>query len=346
VLLEDVADVSEVTLLAERIQAELARPFLADGHEVYTGASIGIALSSTGYQQPEDLLRDADTAMYRAKAGGRGGYAVFDASMHARAVALLNLESDLRRALERHELRVHYQPVVELAGGHVVGVEALVRWRHPGRGLLSPAEFIAVAEETGLIVGIGDFVLAEACAQLRRWRDDLGSRAPAWVSVNLSPRGLARPGLAERVQALLASHGLESGSLWLEITEDTLMADAEAAVRTLNALRDTGVRLCLDDFGTGHSSLGYLHRFPIQTLKIDRSFIGGAGSGVSNLTIATSVIALAHGLGVDVIAEGVETAEQLAQLRELHCEYGQGFLFARPLPAAGLAGLLGDDRRW
>lgn len=345
ILLEEVEDFSTVNMVVERIQQEFTRPFMLNGHEIYASASIGIALSNKNYCEAVEPLRDADTAMYRAKAAGRGGYAVFDEAMHTHALTLHETENDLRRAIERGELCVFYQPVINLADGNVIGFEALVRWRHPMRGLISPAEFIPIAEETGLIAALDSFVLQEASAQLARWQSEPGTIAPEWISVNLSARGFAQRALADEIRQLLEATSLKPQQIRLEITESVLMADADLALRVLTELHGLGIRLSIDDFGTGYSSLGYLHRFPIHTLKIDRSFVGGAASGLSNLSITSTVITLAHSLGLEVIAEGIETAEQRAQLIALHCRYGQGFLFARPLPAAEAGALLAGNRR-
>ena len=327
--LEDIKDETDATRVAERVHKELRNPFQVDGHEVFTTSSIGIALSSTGYAQPEDLLRDADTAMYRAKALGRACYSMFDTTMHERAVALLQLDHDLRRALERKEFRLHYQPIVRLETAEPIGFEALLRWEHPGRGLVSPAEFIPLAEETRLIVPIGHWVLEEACRQARAWEAQFGSDLP--VSVNLSGRQFSQPDLVGQITQILQQFSLEGRSLKLEITESLIMENIESVITILRQLKVLGIQSSMDDFGTGYSSLSYLHRLPIDVLKIDRSFVSGTHSGVEKPEVVRTVLTLAFDLGIDTIAEGVETAEQMAQLRALGCKYGQGYLFSKPL---------------
>jgi diguanylate cyclase (GGDEF)-like protein/PAS domain S-box-containing protein len=339
VLLEDIAGASDATRIADRIQQALKVPFRLGGTEAYSSASIGIALSTTGYDDPEDLLRDADLAMYRAKATGRAHYEVFDRAMHERAMRQLRIETDLRRALERDELLLEYQPIVELHGRRIVALEALVRWRHPERGIILPADFIPAAEETGLIAGIGDWVLREACRQLKHWHDLLPGIRPA-VSVNLSSRQFADADLVERIQVALQLSRLDPEYLHLEITESAVMESGPLITETLERLRGLGVHLCLDDFGTGYSSLSYLHRFPIDTLKIDQSFIGRMGSSGDNAEIVRTIISLGHNLDKRVVAEGVEHLEQLAQLRALNCEYAQGFYFSAPVPEEGALELI------
>ncbi|MBD1849192.1 EAL domain-containing protein [Leptolyngbya sp. FACHB-711] len=337
VLLEEVKDTATVIAFADRIQSELAQSFDLEGHEVYTAASIGIAFSTVGYERPEDLLRDADTAMYRAKAQGRGRYEIFQPGMHTNAMALLQLETDLRRAIERQELCLHYQPIVSLRTCQIVGVEALVRWHHPQRGLISPSEFIPLAEETGLIVPIGSWVLREACQQVHEWQLQSRREELLIVHVNLSGRHFSS-GIAEEVRQVLQDTQLLPQQLKLEITETVLMENAESAIKTLNQLRQLGVQLAIDDFGTGYSSLSYLHRLPIDTLKIDRSFTSKIDFDGEQLAIVRTIITLAWNVGMEVIAEGIETPKQLAQLRALHCEYGQGYFFAKPF-ASLLTGL-------
>jgi diguanylate cyclase (GGDEF)-like protein/PAS domain S-box-containing protein len=338
VLLEDINDVSDPTRVAERVHKELQSPFHLAGHEVYTSASIGIALSSAGYDAPDQILRDADTAMYRAKALGRGRHEVFDTGMHARAVALLQLETDLRRAIERREFQLHYQPIIKLRGGRIVGFEALVRWLHPQRGLLPPSEFVTVAEETGLMLPIGQWVLEEACRAARHWSDRF--RQPFVIAVNLSNRQFAQPDLPEQVSAVLRDAGLEPGRLKLEITEGVIMEHGETVTRTLHRLRDLGVELYVDDFGTGYSSFSVLHRFPISALKIDRSFVHALGKEGDGSEIVKTIMTLANNLKLNVIAEGIETRVQLERLKALRCPQGQGSWFAGPTMAAGVPDLL------
>ncbi|HKQ51138.1 MAG TPA: EAL domain-containing protein [Pyrinomonadaceae bacterium] len=333
ILLSDLEDSADAVRVSERIQEELRRPFRLGGQEVYTSASIGITLSATGYRDPEAILRDADTVMYRAKANGKARHELFDAQMHARAVALLQMETDLRRAVERREFQVHYQPIVSLRSGRVAGLEALVRWQHPERGCVPPADFIPVAEETGLILEIGRQVLRDACAQMRRWQLE-GVVAPSLtLSVNLGGKQFNRPDLAERIDQALYETGLDPRCLKLEITESVIMGNAEAACVTLAGLRGLGMGISIDDFGTGYSSLSYLHRFPVNTLKVDRSFIGRMGSPDENSEIVRTIITLGSNLGMEVVAEGVETELQDAQLKSLGCHYAQGFLYSAPLDA-------------
>lgn len=332
ILLDGLASEDDAILVAERIQQALTRPFSLNGHEVFITTSIGITLSNGGYEDPENVLRDADTAMYRAKESGKARFELFDSTMHSHAVALLQLENDLRRAIERKEFRVYYQPIINLGNDEVSGFEALVRWYHPERGLVAPDEFIPTAEETGLIVEIGHFVLSESCRQLREWQSTLGLKSLT-MSVNLSAKQFAQPNLVTQVKEILRETGLDAKHLKLEITETVVMENAEVARTMLGQLCALGVHLCIDDFGTGYSSLSYLHRFPVKTLKIDRSFIGRMGSEGENAEVVRTINTLANNLGMVVVAEGIETEAQLAQLKEMGCGYGQGYLFARPLMA-------------
>ncbi len=330
-LIDDVVNPASVIAVAEKIQQVLSAPFHFGRNEVFVTASSGIAMSHTGYEQPEDILRDADIAMYHAKSKGKARHEVFDKAMYTRAVSLLRLENDLRRAIERREFCVYYQPIVKLETGSVIGLEALVRWQHPERGLVAPMEFIPVAEETGLIMPIGLWVLEEACFQMHGWQQHSSPNRLLSISVNLSGRQLAQPDLIEEIQAILQRTGLDPRSLKLEITESVVMENAEATTSKLRQLRALGVQLSIDDFGTGYSSLSYLHRFPVTTLKIDRSFVSRMHLGNENLEIARTITTLAHNLGMDVVAEGVETEAQAEQLKKLGCEYGQGYLFFKPM---------------
>jgi diguanylate cyclase (GGDEF)-like protein/PAS domain S-box-containing protein len=345
-LLEELEGLGDATRAANRILADVSAPFLLEGQEVFTTASIGIILGAKGYERADDVLRDADIAMYRAKAQGRGRHQVFDRSMHARAVELLKLETDLRRGIERGELRVHYQPILSLASGRVVGMEALVRWQHPERGLVLPADFIPLAEESGLVLPLGEWTLQEACRQLARWR----SRSPCphelQMSVNLSARQFSQEGLVGKIEQALREGALPPASLILEITEGSIVEDSDRARAIIAALKELGVRLYIDDFGTGYSSLNSLHRFPIDGLKIDRAFVAGMAGGGDELEIVRTVVLLAQSLGLPAIAEGVETPEQLAQLRALKCGYAQGYLFSPPLEAEEATRVLEADRRW
>jgi diguanylate cyclase (GGDEF)-like protein/PAS domain S-box-containing protein len=337
ILLEDTTGVEDASKVAERIQAELTAPVNLSGFEVFTSASIGIALSSSAYERPEYLLRNADMAMYRAKSTGQASFEIFDRAMHARALSRLQMETDLRRAIERGEFVLVYQPIVDIGSGWITGVEALIRWIHPDRGLLGPDEFIAVAEETGLILPIGSWVLGEACRQLRDWRQTFGSRAPESMGVNLSPRQFSQTDLVEEVRRVLTENRLEPRLLRLEITENAVMENADAAVEMLGRLKALGVQISLDDFGTGYSSLRYLHRFPLDALKIDRSFVGRMETEERSAHLVHTVLTLARSLGVLAIAEGIEEEGQLQLLREMGCDLGQGFLFARPLSAEVMA---------
>ncbi|HEX8457288.1 MAG TPA: PAS domain S-box protein [Pyrinomonadaceae bacterium] len=332
ILLDDIGGrPGEAVAVAERAQQELMQPFNLGGHEVFTTASIGIALSTTGYETPEAVLRDADTVMYRAKAQGKARHEVFDQNMHAHVVALLRLENDLRRAVERDEFRLQYQPIVCLKTGRVSGFEALVRWQHPELGLIPPGDFIPVAEETGVIVELGRWVLREACGQMRLWQNLSPQHARLKLSVNLSSRHFVQPDLYESIVEVLRETKLAPTSLQLEITESILMENAQTIVPLLGRLRELGVELAIDDFGTGYSSLSYLSRLkPIHTLKIDRSFISMGGDDRENSEIVRTIILLAKNMSKVVVAEGIETVEQLTRLCTLDCTYGQGYLFSRP----------------
>src|SRR5215203_925997 len=345
ILVEDVASVSEGVRIAERIANVLQPPFTLEEQEVFITTSIGIALNSSTQERAEDLLRHADLAMYRAKHNGKARYEVFEPSMNDEALRRLRLENELRQALERGEFKVYYQPILTLDGSRIVGAEALVRWEHPRRGVLLPAEFLSVAEDTGLIVQIGEGVLREACHRLRAWQQRYPTQPPLTVSVNLSPRQLFRP---ELVAEILAASEIEPGTLQLEITEGVMTSnDANSANNTLRSLKDLRIQLAVDDFGIGYSSLSYLKRFPVDFMKIDRSFIAGLGQDANGASkdaeIVSAMVELTHALGLEAIAEGVETAEQLAQLRNMECDLAQGNYFSEPLPSEALSAFIGGD---
>jgi diguanylate cyclase (GGDEF)-like protein len=329
----DIAGAEEAIAIAQRTTAVMHPPFVLGEVEHHVTASIGIALSRGDDREAEDLIREADAAMYRAKDRGRGGYEIYDETMRAHATARLRTENQLAHAIEKGELRLAYQPIVALDDGHTVGVEALVRWEHPERGTIAPLDFIPIAEDTGLIVPIGEWVLAQACRQHAEWRRSRPDAAPLWMSVNLSARQVVLANLAEVVADVLADTGMDPSNLRLELTESSLMEDPEGALATMNALRDLGVKLVLDDFGTGYSSLAYVQRFPIAVLKVDRSFVANLGEDSPGAAIVSAVVNMAHGLRVEVVAEGVETETQAAALQALGCQYAQGYLYGRPMPA-------------
>ncbi len=345
ILLTDISDVSDATRVVGRIQQELSTSFTLEGNEIFVSASAGIALSSSGYERAEEALRDADIAMYRAKTGGRARYEVFDRAMHRQAVGLLQLETDLRRAVERGEFLLHYQPIIALSSGELTGFEALVRWQHPARGMLAPAEFIELAEETGVIVPMGWWVLREACRQMMAWYAD-GADTKLNMSVNLSAQSFAESDLVERIDEILLETGFDPRRLKIEITESVMMQNAATASAVFEQLRSRGIQLCIDDFGTGYSSLSYLHRFPIDTLKIDRSFVSGRDGEGSSLELIQTIVALSRILGLEAVAEGVETDEQLAMVRQLGSSFAQGYGISVPLAADAAQQLIRDGKRW
>ncbi|MBG0777666.1 MAG: EAL domain-containing protein [Desulfovibrionaceae bacterium] len=343
VLLSGMASSQEPQALAKRMLAAMRRPFRLQGQDYYVTASIGIAPGRVEYARADQVLRDADAALHRAKARGRSRFEVFDHAMRVRAVDTLRLASDMRRGLERREFLLHYQPIVALDTGRVRAFEALVRWQHPERGLVPPDAFIPLAEETGYILPLGEWVLREACEQMVALAP--GENGPL-LSVNLSGKQFAQDRLYERVAEIVSATGLPPQRLKLEITESAVMEDVEQAVEQLNRLKSLKLRLAIDDFGTGYSSLAYLQRFPVDLLKIDRAFVGRMDSSEDNREIVRTVISLAHTLGMEVIAEGVETAAHMAALRELGCEYGQGYYFSRPVPMEEVRELVLLDKVW
>ncbi len=345
VLLERLVDDADASTAADRIAQQFSQPFILDGREFAMSASIGIAISNVGNERFNSLLRDADVAMYRAKSQGKGRSVVFDVSMHSDALARLELENDLRRAIKDGELRVHYQPIVFLDGGHVAEVEALVRWQRPIQGLVPPADFIPIAEDTGLIIPLGQWVLEEACRQVVEWEVQYPQSPPLTVSVNLSPRQFQQPNLLDEVKRALHKTGLPPTRLKLEITEGVIMREVETTITTLWRLKDLGVQLAIDDFGTGYSSLAYLKRLPFDVLKIDRSFVNGIGRDQEDTAIVRAVITMAKSLNMTITAEGIESAAQCALLKAWACDRGQGYYFARPVDAEGITELLRTTQR-
>ena len=330
-LLESLEGPEEASLVAQRLLAAVAEPFALERHEVFTSASVGLALSSTEFGAPEELLRNADAALGRAKTAGKARFEVFDREMHASAVARLQTELDLRRAIDRNEFELHYQPIVDLRTGAVAGLEALARWNHPRRGLLAPEDFIPIAEETGLIFALGRWVLEAACRQASAWRERLG--AVPRVAVNVSARQFLQPDLLREVESLVRTYALPPGALALEVTESVIVENPEAVSTLVGHIRAIGIELHLDDFGTGYSSLGYLHRFPVDALKIDRSFVARMERDPRSAQLVEAMVRLAHSLGVVTIAEGVRDEAQLASLRAMDCDLAQGFHFSPPVSA-------------
>ena len=331
VLVEDLGEPADAVRVAERFMEVLREPFFFARQELFVKPSIGIALGSSRIKSPEDLLRDADTAMYRAKAEN-SGYRVFEPVMYELSLRRLKTENELRRAIESEEFVVHYHPIVDLRSDEVWGVEALVRWQHPERGLLDPKEFVPAAEESGLVVPMGERVLKEACEQAKEWQERHPHLPPLVMAVNLSVRQLGRPGLARTIAGVLRESGLEARSLSLDITETVYVKTLEGNTGVLNDLKGLGVNICIDDFGAGYSSLSYLKRFPADALKVDRSFVRALGEDVEDMVIVKMIIDLAHTFGMEVIAEGVEIEEQLETLRSMGCDFAQGYYFVRPLP--------------
>jgi diguanylate cyclase (GGDEF)-like protein/PAS domain S-box-containing protein len=329
VLCEDIKDIEVAKGVAERIQSALSLPVKLEGTEIFPTASIGIAMTTMGYNKPEDVLRDADITMYQAKTSGKAQYAVFDSSMRQKALAQLHIEIDLRKALEHNEFRIFYQPIISLKTNSIVSLEALLRWNHPHRGIIPPSEFIPIAEETGLIAAIGEWVLRKACAQLCTWNEKTST--PIRVAVNISGVQLRDPGFADIVLSILNETGLPTSMLDLEVTETTLKAQDQSAVQMLSKLQSKGIHVCLDDFGTGYSSLNCIQNLPIDVLKVDRSFICRIESDEEQIKIVETILHLGKNLGIEVIAEGVETDDQLTSLKAIKCEHYQGFLYSKPI---------------
>jgi diguanylate cyclase (GGDEF)-like protein len=346
ILLDDVHNLADVERLTRQMEERLAAPLQVDGNELFVSASIGIAFGSPDYGKPEEILRDADAAMYRAKSLGRARYEVFNEALHREALDRLKLETDLRRAVQEESFGIQYQPIVSLADGRTIGFEALVRWRHPVWGLVPPDQFIQVAEETGLILPIGRWVLSEACERLQHWQREHPSEPPLAMNVNLSRRQLLQADLLDQIRCILARTKLPAESLQLEITESAILENPEAAIEFLNHLKSLNIGLCVDDFGTGYSSLSSLQQFPVNVLKIDRTFIQGMGPEGEKDEIVRAVVSLAHSLRMQVVAEGVETEGQLERLRAMECDYGQGYLLCHALDAEGIDRLLERAEPW
>lgn len=345
-LLDDIEDIRAITRLADQIQQQFAAPFPLDGQDVFISSSMGIAMGTAEYETADSILRNASAAMYRAKELGRGRYEVYDKAEYADVLAQLQLELEMHRAVDRGEFEVHYQPIVQLQTGFIAGFEALVRWRHPQRGLISPMEFIPMAEETGMIVPLGAWVMKEACRKIRQWQDQFSSEPPIYISVNVSARQLMHQDLIGLVQGVLSETAISPENLKLEMTETTIMENSERVLHVLQQLRAMNIQLLIDDFGTGYSSLSYLHRFPFTTLKIDQSFIMCMGADRENAEIVRTILALARNLDMSIIAEGIENEESFRELKALNCQYGQGYFFSRPLAASGAGTLIADHRRW
>lgn len=346
IIVHDVNEIEPVRNLADSILEVMSCPFQIYSREIFINMSIGVVLSNTDYQQPEHLLRDADTAMYRAKALGRGQYHIFDPAMHKEALDLLGLETDLRRALDNQELMAYYQPIINLETGKIYSMEALVRWQHPQRGLVSPGMFIPLAEEMGVITTIGTLMLVEACHQLKHWQEQKLVDEYVSISVNLSVRQFTQADLIATVDDILTESGLNPKCLRLEMTESAIVENTQTARTILTQFRDRHIGLSLDDFGTGYSSLSYLHAFPVDTIKIDKSFVSLLDGTPENLGLIPAIIGISKTLNMVAVAEGIETPEQLAQLRELQCNGGQGYFFSRPLPATQMAELLASHPQW
>jgi diguanylate cyclase (GGDEF)-like protein len=331
ILLEDIGDINNILNVAERIQMELCKPFKMGDHEIFTTISVGVTINSSDYETPEQILRDADIAMYQAKAKGKSCSVVFEKGMHTLAVELLKLETDLRKAVERNEFVVYYQPVVSSVSNCIIGYEALVRWKHPERGLLYPCDFINMAEETGLIVFIDRFVLREACMQMSTWQHQFPESSLKFISVNISNKQFLQDDLIEYVTWVIHETNIIPSSLKIEITENVIIDNPETLIDIFSHLRSLGIQLYIDDFGTGYSSLSYLHRLPIDGIKIDRSFIQRIGINGENNEIIKTIMLLAQDMNVNVIAEGIETEHQLESIKILKCDYWQGFLFFKPV---------------
>jgi diguanylate cyclase (GGDEF)-like protein/PAS domain S-box-containing protein len=343
ILLDDIAGRDYAERVAKRLQKELRAPFLIDGHEIFAPASLGIVLNTRAYDRPEDIIRDADTAMYHAKERGRAQFQIFDQRLHEKAARLLRVETDLRKAIQNDEFELHYQPIVAMDSGSVIGFEALIRWMHPTRGRIDPNDFIPVAEETGLIIPIGRWVLQEACRDLISWQRRIPHHPPLFMSVNISSRQFLRPKLLEEILDVLKTCGLPPSQLKLEITETAIMENTEETLRLIHRLKDSGIQMVIDDFGTGYSSMSYLQQLPVKTLKVDRSFVSKMQrASDENKNIVETIISLAHKLKMNVVAEGVETLEQFSALSAMKCQLAQGYLFSKPLEKARINSLIAN----
>jgi diguanylate cyclase (GGDEF)-like protein/PAS domain S-box-containing protein len=346
IFLDNINSVEDTKKVAERIKSQLTRPISLENYTIFTGASIGIAIANYQYQQASEILRDADIAMYRAKSQGKACYKVFDQTMYAQTLELLKLENDLRKAIEHQEFLLHYQPIICLITGKLYGFEALVRWQHPKRGLVPPSKFIDIAEDTGLIIPLGEWILKQACRQFSTWQSEFPSATSLKMSVNLASPQIREPNFLSNLEQILRENKLDSSCLNLEITETMLIDYGETTINLFQQIRTRKIQLSIDDFGTGYSSLSYLHRFPINKLKIDRSFVSGMTAEKENLEIVRTIITLARTLNIGVIAEGIETVEQLKQLRNFGCQLGQGYLFSQPLDFPSATLLLEKNPQW
>ncbi|CAN5854846.1 hypothetical protein BH20ACI4_BH20ACI4_28020 [soil metagenome] len=346
IILNEIENLDEAIHFAKKLNQKISEPYTLENRQVFTSLSVGIAINAPHYDNAENLLRDANIAMYHAKETQNASYMVFDQNMHIQAVTRLQIETDLRYAVERNELRVYYQPILDLNSIELIGFEALMRWQHPQRGIVPPNEFIPVSETTGLIVPMSLWILRESCERIVEWQKKYENKKNLLISVNLSGKHFGHPDLVEQIQKIIRETGINVKCLKLEITESAVMENAESAIRMLKQLREIGVQLSIDDFGTGYSSLSYLHRFPINTLKIDRSFVMTMEAGSENGEIVRTIIALAKSLNLSVIAEGIESIHQIHQLRVLGCEFGQGYLFSRPVPQEEAERLLTDSHSW
>jgi Amt family ammonium transporter len=340
VILDDYENKHDVVQIAKRILEEISRPLFIGAHEVYSGASMGIVFVTSEYQRPEDILRDADIAMYRAKSLGRGRFKVFSRNMHENAVETMSLENDIRQGLARQEFSVAYQPIISLESGMITGVEALARWNHPTRGAISPTRFIPIAEESGLIVPLGKTILTRACQDMVSWHKLAPDKAPLLLSVNMSPKQFFQPDLVDSVNYILAKTGLSPTYLKIEITESVILDNAKEVIHKLETFKKMGIRFSIDDFGTGYSSMAYLQKFPVDQLKIDQSFVRDMHINNDNLEIVRAIIRLAHSLRLNVVAEGVEQSVHKDLLSSMECDFGQGYFFSRPVSAENMDLLL------